>query len=74
MLLHACIPEEIHVYVMQTVLKDGKRTFTLPQRVWHLGMVPTIDVKNPNVGRWRTLTVGLHLPAEDRHAGVWRCH
>lgn len=35
-------------------------------------MVPAVDVKHPDVGSWRSLTVGLHLPAEDGHTGVGR--
>lgn len=35
-------------------------------------MVPTVDVKHPNVGGRCSLTVGLHLPAEDGHARVGR--
>lgn len=37
-------------------------------------MVPAVDVKHPDVGSWRSLTVGLHLPAEDGHTGVGRCN
>lgn len=37
-------------------------------------MVPTVDVKHPDVGSRRSLTVGLHLPAEDGHTGVGRCN
>lgn len=46
----------------------------IPQRVWHLCVVPTVDVKNPDVGGWGSLTVGLDLPAEDGNTGVWRCN
>lgn len=35
-------------------------------------MVPTVDVKHPDVGGWCSLTVGLHLPAEDGHTSVGR--
>lgn len=35
-------------------------------------MVPAVDVKHPDVGGWCSLTVELHLPAEDGHTGVGR--
>lgn len=35
-------------------------------------MVPAVDVKHPDVSGWSSLTVGLHLPAEDGHTSVGR--
>ena len=43
----------------------------VPQGVGHLGVVPAVDVKDPDAGGGLPLTVGLHLPAEDGDAGVW---
>lgn len=46
----------------------------LPQRIRHLSVVPTVDVKNPDVGRRGSLTIGLDLPAEDGHTSVRGCN
>ena len=46
----------------------------VPQGVWHLCVVPAVDVKDPYAGGGLSLTVGFHLPAEDRDTCVWRRH